>query len=150
MRNLLCMFGAASVVVLSYSTSFACSCIPSSSSAVASLPYYSAVFSGRVIEIKKPENLAGSVEVRFTVAKSWKYVDAEEIVVTTNAWSASCGYPFKVGESYLVWGYVTGKDKTRIGTHLCSRTQALSTAGKDLQELGEGKKPSVKAEGAGG
>jgi hypothetical protein len=104
------------------------------------------VFSGKVLEIKKPENRIGNMEVRFKVERSWKYVNAEEVIVITDVFGGACGYPFKVGESYLVWGYISQKDKTKIGTGLCSGTEILAKAEKILQELGEGKQPRRKSE----
>jgi hypothetical protein len=46
-----------------------------------------------------------------------------------------CGYEFKVGESYLV--YAHGSD--RLNTDICTRTEKLVDAGKDLKVLGKAK-----------
>ena len=52
--------------------------------------------------------------------------------------STDCEYPFKIGETYLV--YANGKEN-ELRTSLCSRTSPLTLAEEDLRILGEGKEP---------
>jgi hypothetical protein len=50
-----------------------------------------------------------------------------------------CGYPFKVGQSYLVYAY---EKSNKLHASLCSRTRLLSEASEDLlylQNLTRGK-----------
>ncbi len=64
--------------------------------------------------------------------------------VFTSDDSASCGYPFKRGERYVVYGY-RSKDGTRIHTSICSRTRELKDAGEDLKFFGTLSLPAAGA-----
>jgi hypothetical protein len=92
-----------------------------------------AVFSGRVLEItKQPQNFY--VSVRLLIKDSWKGNSPKEITITTGIGNGDCGYPFEVGESYLI--YASG-DENRLSTHICQRTKNLSDSAQDLQVLGK-------------
>lgn len=98
-----------------------------------------AIFEGRVTSIA-PE--AGSdpempqLLVTFDIARSWQGLrDQTSITLRTAESSASCGYGFRQGTSYLV--YATGS-AARLEAQLCSRTQPVSDAREDLAVLGEG------------
>lgn len=105
----------------------------------------SAVFSGKVIkQIDENENnlIQSSADQIVTVLKvdmTWKGINETEVIVYTERDSASCGFEFKVNNSYLV--YATKKDD-KLHVSLCSRTTALTEATEDLTELGDGKKPT--------
>jgi hypothetical protein len=65
----------------------------------------------------------------FEVEGAWKGVELTRTTAATDAWG--CGYRFRVGARYLVYGY--GEDRA---TGLCTRTAEISLAGDDLKELG--------------
>jgi hypothetical protein len=56
--------------------------------------------------------------------------------------TSSCGYPFHVGEQYLV--YAGGSEQSRFGTGACSRTSPLSLSQQDLVLLRELKSGAVR------
>jgi hypothetical protein len=95
-----------------------------------------AVFSGRVLEItKQPQNFY--VSVRLLVVDSWKGNLSKEITITTGLGNGDCGYPFEVGESYLI--YANGSDENKLSTGICHRTNNLLENSQDLKILGKGK-----------
>jgi MYXO-CTERM domain-containing protein len=111
------------------STAHACSCLVQEP-----LPAFAgstAVFEGRVLAITpKTEGERAQLEVKFTVLKPWKGLDAEKtITVTTSADSVLCGYSFAKKESYLVYA---SREADRLQTSLCTRTRKLSDAQPDL------------------
>jgi MYXO-CTERM domain-containing protein len=120
------------------SRAHACSCMPQTprdafEGAVA-------VFEGHVAEVQPPPETDGTGQftVRMKVVRAWKGIESEEAVVTTAANSATCGYNFAVGTSYLVYaGAIDGK----LDVSLCSRTQPIAAAGEDLEALGLGATP---------
>lgn len=110
------------------------------------------VFSGRVISIQSIDGVDGAASdpdpevpdfgvysVEFDVETVWKGTVLETIYLTTNRDSASCGFTFAEGTSYVVYA------QDDLIVHRCSRTRPLSEASLDLDELGEGSAP---AEGA--
>lgn len=90
-----------------------------------------AVFSGEVLETKSGVNF---LQARFRVERSWKGVEAEEVLVMTDGSAESTHY--RVGEKYLVFA---GTRDGKLFTGMCSRTKKLEYAEGDLQQLGEGK-----------
>ena len=117
----------------------ACTCAPVQSAAQ-ELERATAVFSGKVVEIKRhkrPEGIFAGVEVVFRVEKTWKGVEGGTVRVFTSSHSAACGYGFRKGRTYLVYAY--GDAKGGLSTGICSRTKRLKDAREDLGELGAGK-----------
>ena len=106
-----------------------------------------AVFSGEVVEVDKSP--PPDKEVRFNpdygdtalvtlqVSDVWMGPEQETLEVSTPVFGASCGYPFKEGQEYLVYAY-GGKDLKVV---LCSETKELSRAGADLKLLANSEKP---------
>jgi hypothetical protein len=151
MKTILFRLSAVAIFsLLGCTAALACDCIHRSESTTDALKNYDAVFSGKVVSIKAPKTkrrgkrvvfLGQFVEVKLRVADSWKLVDAEEVTILTPF--SDCSYPFKVGEEYLVWAILNEKDPTKLVSGLCARTDKLVNAVKDLNELGEGRKPSV-------
>ncbi len=88
-----------------------------------------AIFSGKVVEVS-------SKKVVFAVEEVWKGQIEEEITLG-NDWS-SCAFPFKQGETYLVYvlkyndSYFT---EHRLFTNLCTRTRRLGEAKEDIKKL---------------
>jgi hypothetical protein len=107
-----------------------------------------AVFSGEVLDVEEepPTRMFGirllSSRVTLRVSEVWKGPQRETLEVTTPRHGASCGYPFKEDQEYLV--YVYGKEEP-FKVNLCSETKPLSEARADLEALGNG-----EAQGGGG
>ena len=121
--------------------SYACSCVPPGTPAT-ELARATAVFTGTVVEVKKPARLISSldqIEVTFQVGKVWKGPLDKTLVASTAVSGASCGFRFQEGHDYIVYAWGEESD-LRVG--LCSRTGALSYAAEDLKQLGEGRAPS--------
>lgn len=115
-----------------------------------SLKKSDAIFSGKVInkDTKAHSALRATsdpVEFTFSVSHIWKgSIDYKTVKVITASGEASCGYPFKTGESYLVYAQ---KAKDGFSTGICSRTKTLQSAQGDLQKLNNNstpKKPIIK------
>ena len=129
------------IVVLLFldSTPFGCTCLPSEN-AREELGRVAAVWSGKVIEVKRHEqerNVFMSVEAVIEVDRVWKGVEKRTVSVFTSSESSACGYGFQKGEAYLV--YASKNTEGRLITSICSRTRILKAAQDDLKELGEGK-----------
>ncbi|MGI0090021.1 MAG: hypothetical protein ACREAF_06730, partial [Nitrosopumilaceae archaeon] len=118
----------------------ACSCV-APAPPKESLEKSDAVFLGRVVEIKKDlSNIVSSAQlipVKFEVQRVWKGPAEKTITVSTALSSASCGYEFQEGETYLVYAY--GKESLQTG--LCTRTQLFVDVYEDLRALGAGTIP---------
>lgn len=131
-------------LLLNTDTSFACTCV-GSQPVTQSLAQAMAVFSGKVVEIKrvKRESKPGqqinlrNVEVVFAVNTLWKGANQKVISVFTSSQSTACGYGFKEGRTYLV--YAHGDAHEKLSTSICTRTRRLKDAREDLKELGSGK-----------
>ena len=139
MKNSLLLIFACTFLLFLEDNALACTCLPLKSVAQ-EVGIRSAVFSGKVIEIKRHDRTAElfeRVEVIFEVDKSWKGVDKRIVSVFTSSGSASCGYGFKKGRTYLV--YAGGSLQRRLTTGICSRTKRLNKAREDLRVLGAGK-----------
>jgi hypothetical protein len=100
-----------------------------------------AVFSGKVLRIDQIKGAKGKptgvVRVKFSVDKSYKGAETSIITVSTTNACCICGYPFKVGEEYLV--YASGSDSKALRASICSRTKNLRNAAEDLDFLGNAK-----------
>jgi hypothetical protein len=95
-----------------------------------------AVFTGEVTDIRKNESTPfGGREVTLRVKKLWKGDPRKTIEVHTAGSSAACGYPFKIGETYLVYAVSDEADPMRVS--LCSRTAPVDQAKEDLSYLGK-------------
>ncbi|MCB9611071.1 MAG: hypothetical protein H6721_02080 [Sandaracinus sp.] len=142
----------------------ACSCMRSSPTEAAARS--TAVFEGRVVELTPiqregevtleggcldpacNESLSetthqaafSSFAVRFEVTRQWKGVESESVVVHTARDSAACGFPFEVGQDYLV--YASAEQDGTLSTGLCDRTALVADASEDLAALqGPGEVP---------
>ena len=120
----------------------ACSCamLPGSQKEIVdgALADSEAVFSGEVVKIDRPSPFKSSAALEtdtFRVSEVWKGPEQETLEVHTALMGASCGYPFKEGQEYLVYAY-TGKQG--LQTDLCSQNKPLSKAEADLALLGNG------------
>lgn len=97
-----------------------------------------AVFEGQVKEIlpalADQSNSPAYQRVRLQVARSWKGVREEQLVIST-AGGENCGYNFAVGRSYLVYAQSVGTD---LVTSACSRTKLISEAESEIKAMGIG------------
>lgn len=118
-------------------TSYACKCVESKSPTEEAAES-TAVFSGKVID-QLDKNNDRTQFVLFEVKESWKGINQTQVIVQTDGNSSSCGYEFEGGKEYIV--YANETDGTLTVT-LCSRTELLSSASGDLEELGKGEEPS--------
>jgi hypothetical protein len=96
-----------------------------------------AVFVGRVLQIAIEKHLDEEgrqremLACKFQVIEAFKGVEAKQkdFVVVTNMGNGTCGFPFELGDRYLVYAYL------RHGvmmTNICQRTRALVMYKDDL------------------
>lgn len=134
----LCLLLAASLA-FGAEAGLACTCVPSKRPAE-ELELASAVFSGKVVEVRKhgrSEDIFAGVEAVLRVGRVWKGVEGATVSVFTASHSAACGYGFKGGRTYLVYAHKDAQG--RLSTGICGRTRRLKDAGEDLKELGAGR-----------
>ena len=125
---------------------YACSCA-GSMDAERALADSEAVFSGEVAEVEEGPTIrmwgisgVRTSTVTLRASEVWKGPQRETLEVSTPRDGATCGYPFKEGQEYLVYAY-TGKQGLEVD--LCNGTQRLAEAEADLEVLGASKKPTV-------
>lgn len=119
------------------STGYACKCVEPKSP-IQELGKSSAVFSGKVMDqLEKGKTQL----VLFDVKESWKGLNDSQVIVETDNSSSSCGYEFEDGKEYIVYANETDG---RYEVTLCSRTELLSAASEDLDELGKGEEASER------
>ncbi len=100
----------------------------------------SAVFTGRVTEItsisgnSKPGRSYQQKLVHFAVSQAHLGISGTSAETVTGSGGGDCGYPFKVGESYLVYANLNPQDN-KLYAGICSRTRPLSEAHEDLDYL---------------
>ncbi len=96
-----------------------------------------AIFEGRAASIAPQED--GRLLVTFDVVQTWRAAGHEHVEVLTQALEATCGYPFEIGTSYLV--YAAEAEGDRYLVSLCSRTAPMAAADSDRVLLGSGVVP---------
>lgn len=119
---------------------YACKCAEPEAPSAA-LASAKAVFQGEVSAI---QDSGHELVVTLQVPRAWKgIVSAEEVKIRTRRDSAACGFPFAVGENYLV--YASALEPAQDGASLqvlrCGRTRPLAEAEDDMRELGLGAIP---------
>ena len=129
-----CLLLAASLA-FGTETGLACTCVPSKGPGE-DLKLATAVFSGKVIEIRRHKvgDVFARAEAVLRVERVWKGGEATTVSVFTASHSATCGYGFKEGRTYLVYAYKDAEG--RLSTGICSRTRRLKDAGEDIKVLG--------------
>lgn len=95
--------------------------------------------------ISRSTTSGGEYAFTFRVHKTWKGVMQPRVVVVTSNNAGTCGFPFKLGEQYLVYAYEPGQAPLRTG--LCSGTASLSSAEPLLELLGPPTVTFVEAPG---
>ncbi len=127
------------------SRTHACSCAGPQNPEVA-LDQADAVFSGKVLEIKKDNPFGGysKPNVLIEVTKTWKGVSESQVIIVTGQGGGDCGFDFVIGQKYLVYARhsVLYGDEENLTTGMCDRTSAIYKAGEDLELLGIGEEPS--------
>ena len=139
MKSLTLCLLAVAVLAFGAETGLACSCAPSKGPA-GDLKLAAAVFSGKVVGVrrhKRAGDIFAGVEAVLRVERVWKGDGGATVSVFTASHSASCGYGFKEGRTYLVYAYRDARG--RLSTGICSRTRRLKDAGEDLKEFGAGR-----------
>jgi hypothetical protein len=139
----------ASTLILLQGASFvarACSCADEPYPPCRDYWKASAIFSGLATNISlfippgRSESEADMLVVRFRVEKSYKGEAGEEVEVLTPRSNLGCGYPFQVGERYLVYAH---KASDKLMSTSCSATKLLDKAFEDIgyfQTLGSAPK----------
>ena len=121
---------------------FACSCAPLPDVATA-LDRADAVFAGRVIGLELVPRynedptvsfLTEDLIVRLVASSCWKGDVELETVFYTAFTCCVCGFPFAIGESYIIYAI---KDGDSLRTSMCTRTRLLVDASEDLVILGD-------------
>jgi hypothetical protein len=130
------------VFLLPPQCAFACQCtmLPDGMDTERALADSEAVFSGEVVKIDRPSPFKSGADLEtdtFRVSEVWKGPEQRTLEVRTALMGASCGYPFKEGQEYLVYAY-TGKQGLEVD--LCNGTQPLTEANADLEVLGDGER----------
>jgi hypothetical protein len=118
------------------SPAFACDFMPPPPP-VESMEAADAVFSGEVTQMDErgDDDVDRYYDVHFAVDRVWKGVSSETVVVETHVSTATCGYPFEAGETYLVYAHDEGDT---LVTYLYDRTTLWENAEEELVALGEG------------
>ncbi|KRG11142.1 hypothetical protein ACA30_09010 [Virgibacillus soli] len=103
-----------------------------------------AVFSGKVIDIREKTNSAGFnyKSILFQVIQTWKGVNETQVIITTGLGGGDCGFAFKEGQEYLVYAYESDMYVEKaLSTVICDRTNELRLLEEDLASLDEGQAP---------
>ena len=118
----------------------ACSCVLPNAQCGAAGDFWktTAVFVGRVqsIETRAPKSgprFLGQRRVQIQIVEAFRGTAGQsQVTVLTGSGGGDCGYPFKVGEEYLVYAsrHVESGDLT---TGICSRTRKIEDATTDLE-----------------
>ena len=152
--NLSSMFASVSMIVLLIGTwillqpqpGYACSCVEPGPPSEA-VENSAAVFTGRVVSVSEfdpGEPFWGGAKIISTQDPTTVEILVETVrkgplyqtrYLTTFRDSASCGFPFVEGVTYVVYS------TDGLSTYLCDRTRRLSEATEDIKYLGRGYKP---------
>ena len=106
-----------------------------------------AVFRGRVIAMESFGPKAHGYRVTFEVIRPWKGPAAARLELGTGEGGGDCGFPFEVGQEYVVYAEWSGDVMsahfpTPLYTHTCTRTLPTHAAAEDLAYLE--KKPDLR------
>lgn len=105
----------------------ACSCEWPPGTPAKELASHDAVLAGRVVDIVEPADytLSDYLQITFAVSSVYKGQAQQMVAISTAADGAQCGYPFELGEQYLVYG-CSSEDGLHAG--LCSLRNNLLEA----------------------
>ena len=97
-------------LLLANSSIFACSCIGVTFEG--DFQSSDVVFAGKVLRIEEIEDERQvkwdeieirTVEIEFEVTNTWKGEDERNRTIVTEFYTSACGYPFEIGDSYVVF-----------------------------------------------
>jgi hypothetical protein len=69
--------------------------------------------------------------VRLAVDRAFRGIDGDVVELMTQPSGGQCGYPFRVGEKYVVYAHREGDKK--LWASICSRTSHIGEADEDLR-----------------
>lgn len=90
------------------------------------------IFVGKVVRVET-NWMSGGMKYTFQVSQTWGKA-SDNMRVVNSAFVKQCGYPFREGETYLVYA----KKKFSLRTDACGGSKPLSAAAADLAILGKG------------
>ncbi|CAI6078016.1 hypothetical protein PAECIP112173_02521 [Paenibacillus sp. JJ-100] len=117
---------------------YACSCVDSN--AKEKLVTYTAVFTGKVVDIGGGSIFSTEQYKKYTldVDTAWKGVDAKQMEILINSMgSDSCGASLVKDQSYLIFAYKNKKDG-QLHSNLCSGNLPIEQAGVAIEMMGAG------------
>src|SRR5262249_10049444 len=79
----------------------------------------------------QPDAPIAQRRIRFDVAEAFRGVSGATVDVLTGLGGGDCGYPFRVGERYLVYAQAS-TDGSTLDTGICTRTRPIGDAAEDL------------------
>jgi len=82
---------------------------------------------GAVVEV-----LGAEVRVTFAITEAFRGVTGKEVDIFTSDNSASCGYGFDRGGTYIVYAHEYPKGGGKLHTNICTRTQRYSESSPDI------------------
>ena len=91
------------------------------------------VFLGRAMSIEstpRDRDSMNGLRVQFSVQRMYRGGEAAQIAIHTSPGETSCGYPFRSGETYVV--YANRSPQGTLVTTTCSRTRRASVGVDDL------------------
>lgn len=115
-----------------------CDCI-GPRTAQAARSHADAVFAGVAASVRdtlvreEPGRMQAYTAVTFRVRSGWKGVRTRDVTVLTGL--NTCGFPFRRGESYLVYARAPVGDSRPLLTGICTRTAATRDAAADIRAL---------------
>ena len=134
--RILSVFLVSAAALWSAATAEACSCVAPGAACEA---YWqaAAVFVGRVTSISPAQAPSGRAQflrsrrVTLEVVEAFSGVPTKTIEVLTGSGGGDCGFPFKEGAAYVVYGS-RAESGGPLLVSACSRTRALPEASSDL------------------
>ena len=94
--------------------------------------------SSRPVETRQGEGTHAPAEaiIHFTVEKYYRDNRGAEVQVSTGFGGGDCGYPFRIGERYLVYAQIY-KGRQDLSTSICTLTKPLAEATQDLDYISD-------------
>ena len=95
-----------------------------------------AVFVGNVVSIETlavPAGVMRGRRVELAVVEAFRGLQLSEATIYTGSGSTDCGYPFAMGESFVV--YANRTPEGHLTTSICTRTRPVGSAAEDLAYL---------------
>lgn len=136
------------VIFVEAGPAFACSCV--GGSVKDDFRGANAVFTGRVTKIEvvdpMPNGHDRTMIVSFQVSAFWKGVSSQPVMVKTHTLGSNCGFPFQVGQEYLVFAAKTkilGEPSVGLETMACTGLNELPGANSIVKQLGRPKVPPI-------